>query len=347
MPSAMIRPMALYGGIDLGGTKIQAAILDDDHEVLGASRRPTPTTGGPADVAAEIVRALREAGADCEDRAVGAGRRRRRLARHDQRRQRCRRTQPSRAGKAPIRSRARSRTPSAARCASATTFRLRPMPSSGSARARVRLAARRLLGHGCGRRADPRLDGLDRPGRGRRDRTHGRQGRRRALHVWAIRVRRGVRRPRGDGGARAQAARGEGTQDRPLQADGETRRTRLTSGIWSRALEHGDELATEVIDRAVAALGAGIASALNLLDVEAVVIGGGLGVRLGESYANRINAAMLPHLFADFRPPPRAASRRWATSAARSAPRCWSNSAAQAQRPPRRCVGSRATGRRS
>ena len=51
------------------------------------------------------------------------------------------------------------------------------------------------------------------------------------------------------------------------------------------------------------ALGAGIASALNVLDVEAVVIGGGLGQRLGRSYVDRIEKAMMPHLFADHRPP--------------------------------------------
>jgi glucokinase len=42
---------------------------------------------------------------------------------------------------------------------------------------------------------------------------------------------------------------------------------------------------------------------VNLLDVEAVVIGGGLGVRLGQEYADRIAEAMLPHLFVDDRPP--------------------------------------------
>ena len=51
------------------------------------------------------------------------------------------------------------------------------------------------------------------------------------------------------------------------------------------------------------ALGAGIASAVNLLDVEAVIIGGGLGVRLGDPYAKRIAKEMHPHLFADTRPP--------------------------------------------
>src|SRR5271167_4666034 len=51
----------MYGGIDLGGTKIQAAILDDDHTVLGSARRVTPTSGGPADVVVELEAALRDA----------------------------------------------------------------------------------------------------------------------------------------------------------------------------------------------------------------------------------------------------------------------------------------------
>jgi glucokinase len=80
-------------------------------------------------------------------------------------------------------------------------------------------------------------------------------------------------------------------------------RTRLTSGVWARALEHGDKLAAQTLERAVEALGAGIASVLNVLDVEGVVLGGGLGVRLGHPYASRIADAMLPHLFADERPP--------------------------------------------
>jgi glucokinase len=80
-------------------------------------------------------------------------------------------------------------------------------------------------------------------------------------------------------------------------------RARLTSSVWAHALEHHDHLAHELIDRAVGALGVGIASAVNLLDVEAVVIGGGLGVRFGEPMAERILSAMYPHLFNDSRPP--------------------------------------------
>ncbi|MCW3031623.1 MAG: hypothetical protein JWM66_1756, partial [Solirubrobacterales bacterium] len=37
---------------------------------------------------------------------------------------------------------------------------------------------------------------------------------------------------------------------------------------------------------------------------EAVVIGGGLGIRLGQPWLEKIRAAMLPHLFVDFDPPP-------------------------------------------
>jgi glucokinase len=80
-------------------------------------------------------------------------------------------------------------------------------------------------------------------------------------------------------------------------------RDRLTSGIWARALRHGDALAAELLERAIKALGAGVASACNLLDVEAVVIGGGLGVRFGDEGARRIEQAMRPHLFTSDQPP--------------------------------------------
>jgi glucokinase len=80
-------------------------------------------------------------------------------------------------------------------------------------------------------------------------------------------------------------------------------RTRLTSSIWARALERKDGLATELVRDGVEALGAGIASAVNLLDVEMIIIGGGLGIRLGQPYVERIKVAMHPHLFVDEHPP--------------------------------------------
>ncbi len=57
-----------------------------------------------------------------------------------------------------------------------------------------------------------------------------------------------------------------------------------------------------LIGRAVQALGVGIGSAVTLLDVEAVVIGGGLGERLGADWLARIAAAANAHTF--FREPP-------------------------------------------
>ena len=103
--------------------------------------------------------------------------------------------------------------------------------------------------------------------------------------------------------ARARRLHARGVKTKLFELAAEHGRDRLTSGIWERALEHHDKLATKLIDRAVEALGTGIASAVNLLDIEAVVIGGGLGVRFGEPYRARIVAAMLPHLFNDARPP--------------------------------------------
>jgi len=51
----------LRGGIDLGGTKIEAVIFDAEHQAKAAVKHPTPTSGGPADVAAAMAAALTEA----------------------------------------------------------------------------------------------------------------------------------------------------------------------------------------------------------------------------------------------------------------------------------------------
>jgi glucokinase len=72
---------------------------------------------------------------------------------------------------------------------------------------------------------------------------------------------------------------------------------RATSGVFQVALERGDRMVADLLDEAIDALGAGIASAVNLLDVDAVVIGGGLADKLGERFRYRIDAATRPHLF--------------------------------------------------
>lgn len=73
-------------------------------------------------------------------------------------------------------------------------------------------------------------------------------------------------------------------------------RTRLSSGVFAAALEDGDKMATYLIDDAVWALGIALSSAQNLLDLEAIVIGGGLGDRLGAPFIQRIEAQIRPQL---------------------------------------------------
>ena len=149
------------------------------------------------------------------------------------------------------------------------------------------------------------LDGKrwTRPRRRRRDRPHGGQARRRA----AARAGGAAAWRPTPGAARWRRRRGASTHDgaktKLFEIMEERDRDRLTSGIWERALEHDDPLAEKLIERALKALGAGVASAVNLLDVEAVIIGGGLGVRFGEPYVEKIAKQMHPHLFVDDRPP--------------------------------------------
>ena len=80
-------------------------------------------------------------------------------------------------------------------------------------------------------------------------------------------------------------------------------RDRVTSGTISDALEHGDQMTIELIDQAVWALGLALANAQNLLDLEAIIVGGGLGDRLGPPFVRRVEEAAAPHLHVPERPP--------------------------------------------
>jgi glucokinase len=71
-------------------------------------------------------------------------------------------------------------------------------------------------------------------------------------------------------------------------------KTKLTSKVWARALHESDELAEQLFDMAVETLGIGVASVINMLDVELVVIGGGLAEELGQGLADRIQSAAAP-----------------------------------------------------
>jgi len=292
------------GGIDLGGTKIQAVVLGARHEVLGQARRETPVTGGPAATVAEMAAALGEAaGAAGIDTTgllgVGVG-------------------SPGTVDAA------------AGTVAQASNLSEWSDPFPLAQRLEEALGANVALGNdvqvavdaefalGAARGQDSLLgvfwgtgvggglvlDGKPWLGRGagaefghmvvKRGGARCPCGRRGCVEAYAGR------------GAMEHVARklaGEGRETVLFEIMEERGRTRLRSGIWSRALDRDDELAHELVGRAVRALGAGIASAVNLLDIGAVVIGGGLGTRLGEPYVQKIEKAMKPHLFVDDRPP--------------------------------------------
>jgi len=299
--------MASYGGIDLGGTKIQAAIVDEENNVVGSARRATPTTGGPADVAAEMASALRDAAKAAE--VEGAG------------------------GK-PILAGLGVGSPGTIEDGDVTSARNLPgwegtfplastLESALGCRvvvgndvqvatdAEFKLGAGRLYSSllgvfwGTGVGGGLILDGRPWTGRGGAgeighvvveiDGARCTCGRRGCMEAYA-----------GRGSMEAYVRhlheeKGRKTDLFKLMKEHE--RARLTSGIWERALQHGDKLAIHTIDRAIDALGAGVASVINVLDVEGVVIGGGLGVRLGHPYVKRISDAMQPHLFHDTHPP--------------------------------------------
>jgi len=294
--------MASYGGIDLGGTKIQAAIIDADHNVLGSARRPTPTSGGPADVAKEMEAALRDAAKAAElDPAtlvgVGVGS----PGTIEDGEVTSARNLPGWEGTFPL----------AKTLADALGCEVKVGNDVQVATdAEFRLGAGRLYDSvlgvfwGTGVGGGLILDGKPWTGRGGAGEighvvveidgalcTCGRIG---CMEAYA-----------GRSAMERHAAElvEKGRKTDLFKLMKERERTRVTSGIWARALEHGDKLAVHMIDRAVRALGAGIASVVNVLDVEGVIVGGGMGVRLGHPYVKRISDAMQPHLFADSRPP--------------------------------------------
>jgi glucokinase len=294
--------MSTYGGIDLGGTKIQAVVVDQDHSVLGSARRPTPTSGGPEDVAVEMEAALRDAAkaAELDPGAlagVGVGSPGTIHAGEVT----SARNLPGWEGTFPL----------AAKLQAALGPEVRVGNDVQVATmAEFKLGAGRLYSSllgvfwGTGVGGGLILGGEPWTGRGgageighmvvEMDGARCTCGRRGCMEAYAGRLAM-------EEHAGRLVEKGRKTDLFKLMKERE--RTRVTSGVWARALDHGDKLAQQIIDRAVQALGAGIASAVNLLDVEGVIIGGGLGVRLGHPYAKRIAEAMLPHLFADSRPP--------------------------------------------
>jgi glucokinase len=62
--------------------------------------------------------------------------------------------------------------------------------------------------------------------------------------------------------------------------------------------EAGDDIAIDVVESAGGALGAAIAQLVNVLDPQAIVIGGGLGLT-GGLYRRRLEGALRSHIYSD------------------------------------------------
>jgi glucokinase len=297
-------PRRLVGGLDLGGTKIQAVVLDGRRSVVSESRSQTPQKGEPQDVidalASTLAEACSQAGVEPGDLSgagvgsPGAVDARRGVVTDA-------RNLPGEGAPIPIAAGLRKLTGAPAYIDNDVTVGVNAEYVLGAAR-----RSKSLLGvwWGTGVGGGLVLNGKPWEGRGAAGElghvvvkvggarcTCGRRG---CLEAYAGRGAMEIR-------ARHLHKRGHKTDlFKIMEKRG---RPRLTSGVWARALDRDDTMATDLIDRALEAMGAGVASAVNLLDVETVVIGGGLGTRLGDPYVARIRKAMEPHLFVSQRPP--------------------------------------------
>jgi glucokinase len=295
----------LRGGIDLGGTKIQTVVVDERDVVVGQARVQTPTTGGPPDVTAAIAAAMGEAAADAGvetgdlthvgvgspgeiEAATGTVTSARNL--------------PGWKGSYPLGPELSEQLGTAVALGNDVQVATDAEAQLGAGRSH-----RSMLGvfWGTGVGGGIVLDGKPWLGRGGAGeighvvvRLHGAHcpcGRRGCMEAYA--GRNAMER-------RARELHAKGAHTDLFKIAHKRGRERLTSGIWAAALERKDPLATKLVERAIEALGAGVASVDNVLDVEVIILGGGLGVRLGQPYAEKIADAMLPHLFNDHRPPP-------------------------------------------
>ena len=287
----------LRGGIDLGGTKIESIVVDSYNRVQGSSRHPTPTSGGPEDVARVMADSLREAaraaGVETKDLSgIGVG-------------------SPGAVSSSGIVTAARNLPgwngsfPLAGTLETALGTRV--MVGNDVAvgtQAEYAIGAAKpyssVLGvfWGTGVGGGLILDGQMWHGRGGAGeighmvvKRNGRRcgcGNRGCMEAYAGRA---------SLEAKARKKIKHGTKSDLLKIMKKKDRVRFTSSVWFDAVQKQDKLAVSLIDGAVDALGQGIASAVNLLDIDAVIIGGGLGVRFGQPYVDRIIAAMEPHLF--------------------------------------------------
>jgi glucokinase len=294
----------LRAGVDLGGTKIQTVVVDADHAVVGQFREPTPQdrgSGGVLDAVVDAVqRALESAGAGPDDLAgigVGAPGQIDRAA-----------GTVSHAMNLPEWTGTIDVAQPLGRALGAPVALANDVQVGVIAEARLGAGRpyRSVLGifWGTGVGGGIVIDGTLWTGRGAAGEighmvveADGRQcpcGRRGCMEAYAGRAAMETR---------VRKLHDDGHKTDLFKIMEHKGRSRLSSGVWAKALDQGDPMAVEAIDKAIWAIGIAGASAINLIDVESVVIGGGLGCRLGEPYVARIREAMSPHLVLPERPP--------------------------------------------
>jgi glucokinase len=296
----------MRAGVDLGGTKIEVLIVEGEREVQGRARRPTPAEGGAEAVVAEIAGAVEDAARDASvgtDQLAGVGVGSPGAVDAD-------------AGTVGFNSNlaggwedpypfaeelgrrvgAPVRVTNDVAAASGAELELgagRDLPSFLAAwwgtglGGSVVLDGRRWEGNGAAGELGHTVVKL-----GGRVCPCGRRG---CAEAYAGRAAMEAR-------ARHLHERGHHTQLFDLMR--KAKRDRLTSGVWERALKADDRMAHELIDDAYDAIAAAGASVVNLLDIDGIVLGGGLGTRFGAHAAERIRHKMRAHIFNPTRDPP-------------------------------------------
>jgi len=295
----------MRAGVDLGGTKIEVLIVEGERDVRGRARRPTPTEGGAAAVveaiAATVEEAADDAGVDggrltgvgvgspgAVDAAAGTVGFNSNLAGG------WKDPYPftdelGRMTETPV------RVANDVDVAAAAELELgagRDLPSflavwwGTGVGGCVVLAGKQWEGNGAAGELGHTVVKL-----GGRLCPCGRRG---CVEAYAGRAAMEAR-------ARHLHERGQHTKLFDLME--KANKDRLTSGVWERALKEDDRLAVELIDDAYDALAAACGSVVNLLDVDGIVLGGGLGTRFGATAAERIREKMRPHIFNPTRDP--------------------------------------------
>ena len=295
----------MRAGVDLGGTKIEVLIVEQERDVLGRARRPTPTEGGADAVVEAIARTVEDAadaaavGVDqltgvgvgspgAVDPAAGTVGFNSNLAGGWTEPYPSPRSSAGARGPA-CGSRTTSMSPRPRSSSSAPAATSRPFSPSGGGPGVggcVVLAGRHWEGNGASGELGHTVVKL-----GGRICPCGRRG---CVEAYAGRAAMETR-------ARHLHERGQHTKLFDLMRN--ANRDRLTSGVWERALKEHDALARELIDDAYDAIGAACASVVNLLDVDGIVLGGGLGTRFGPQGAKRVREKMRPHIFNPTRDP--------------------------------------------